>query len=311
MPRGRPSGKKDAVKRGTKKVTSKHKSSIGRGVAAAAEKKRKARAAEKQKEDEESRTKNSRFWKRTRKEDDDTTNKPETLSDTNSVHDTKNDDNVEENRSSRSSSDSEYFSCCEEPDEYELYHTPQNIQEEIDEDPDDMSPHHGDYGAEDFCEDEPVMLLYRMAVQKRLQAELVTQGKNVLPSLERKWLIEYLKTHNWTIHDYDAEYICKMLNQKLKVIIFQEKWYYRTIHIWLPDVRWGKGCTPVCPRCDTNTNVSFHCWRDNHFGRKIVSLDTNYFIMSRRYICKTCKRNISNSPMSSSVGLKMHKLILM
>ena len=78
---------------------------------------------------------------------------------------------------------------------------------DYDEDPDDMTPHHGDYGAEDDCEDEPVMLLYRKAVQKRLQAELVTQGKNLLPSLESKWLLEYLKTHNWTIQNYDAQYI--------------------------------------------------------------------------------------------------------
>ena len=59
MPRGRPSGKKVAVKRGTKKTAGTQRRNIGIAVAAAAEKKRKARAAEKQKEDEESRTKNS------------------------------------------------------------------------------------------------------------------------------------------------------------------------------------------------------------------------------------------------------------
>lgn len=282
MGRGRPVGKKDAIKRSTKKPTTSHKRSIGIGVAAAAEKKRKTRDAQKQKEDEVSRTQHARFWKRTKKE----TNNVATLPDTNSDHGTESDDNAEEDRSS---SESEYFSCYEDQEEYESYHTPQNVEENIDEDPSDKTPHHGDFGAEDGCEDEPVMLLYRKAVQKRLQAELATQGKNMLKALERKWLLEYLKVHNWTIHDYDAEYICKMLNQKSKVITFDEKWYYRTIYVWLPDVRWGKECTPVCPRCDSNKDVSFHCWRDNHFGRKIISLDTNYFIMSRRYICKKCK----------------------
>ena len=38
---------------------------------------------------------------------------------------------------------------------------------------------------------------------------------------------------------------------------------------------------------DTRLPAS-HCWRDNHFGRRIVTLDTHYFTISRRYKCGAC-----------------------
>ena len=45
---------------------------------------------------------------------------------------------------------------------------------------------------------------------------------------------------------------------------------------------------PVCPCCESSSAVASHCWRDNHFGRRIVTLDTHYFTISRRYKCGAC-----------------------
>ena len=46
---------------------------------------------------------------------------------------------------------------------------------------------------------------------------------------------------------------------------------------------------PSCPHCRSNSNVGPHCWRENHAGRRICSLDEHYFAISRRYICHTCE----------------------
>ena len=127
------------------------------------------------------------------------------------------------------------------------------------------------------------MQIYSKHIQIRLQSETASQGRNVLPALEKKWLIAYLQAHDWWIRRYDAKSICKQLG-----IDFQEGSYYRDVKIWLPDVQWGKDCTPVCPNCDTNCNVSFHAWRSNHYGRKIIGMKENYFTLSRRYKCSKC-----------------------
>jgi hypothetical protein len=37
--------------------------------------------------------------------------------------------------------------------------------------------------------------------------------------------------------------------------------------------------------------VGVHGLRTNHFGRRIISLNTNYFVMSRCYICNQCKED--------------------
>ena len=33
-----------------------------------------------------------------------------------------------------------------------------------------------------------------------------------------------------------------------------------------------------------------HTWRENHFSRRVIGLDTNYFIVSRRCICHACEK---------------------
>ena len=48
--------------------------------------------------------------------------------------------------------------------------------------------------------------------------------------------------------------------------------------------------------------------RDNHFGRRIIGLDTNYYVISRRYICGECESNSKQAkkaamPAPESAGL--------
>ena len=38
------------------------------------------------------------------------------------------------------------------------------------------------------------------------------------------------------------------------------------------------------------SQVGAHGWRENRFGRRVIGLDTCYFILSRRYICHTCQK---------------------
>ena len=46
---------------------------------------------------------------------------------------------------------------------------------------------------------------------------------------------------------------------------------------------------PCCPNCCSNGEVGFHGWRDSHHGRRITNMNTNYFVLSRRYVCHDCQ----------------------
>ena len=67
---------------------------------------------------------------------------------------------------------------------------------------------------------------------------------------------------------------------------FSEPSYYRDIYVWLPDVRWA--AVEAMPCC-SNGKMGFHGWRDSHHGRRITDMNTNYFALSRRYVCHGCK----------------------
>ena len=59
--------------------------------------------------------------------------------------------------------------------------------------------------------------------------------------------------------------------------------------VWLPDEQWGRVAMPPCVSCRSASCVGIHGWRDKHFGRRVCSLTTHYFIISRRYICHSCE----------------------
>ena len=75
--------------------------------------------------------------------------------------------------------------------------------------------------------------------------------------------------------------------------------YYRSVFVWLPDVRWGDEVMPCCPSCKCNTDVFSHGFHDSNFGRKVIGLKSNYFIISKRYICKRCKKK--NGDLSTTI----------
>ena len=99
------------------------------------------------------------------------------------------------------------------------------------------------------------------------------------------WLKNYLFKNDWIIKKRDAPSTAKLLS-----LPAANKAYYRDVHVWLPDVRWGKKMMPSCPHCRTNKDVNMHGFRSNHHGRLVVGLEENYHMISRRYMCRCCRR---------------------
>ena len=120
-----------------------------------------------------------------------------------------------------------------------------------------------------------VQQTYLKVVFDRLKEEV---GGRAAPLLK-----PFLDLNDWWLRAVHAPKICEWLG-----IACDEPSYYVDIYVWLPDVRWGAVAMPVCPCCESSSAVGSHCWRDNHFGRRIVTLDTHYFTISRRYKCGAC-----------------------
>ena len=129
-------------------------------------------------------------------------------------------------------------------------------------------------------EEKGVMQIYLQAIYKELRIETSRDSKG----LSKNWLMDFLITCNWRIPFHRAKFMCRKLE-----ISFTEDAYYRDVEVWLPEIRFGLECMPKCPTCKSNAKVSFHAYRENHFGRKIISLNTCYYIQSRRYICANYK----------------------
>ena len=149
--------------------------------------------------------------------------------------------------------------------------------------------------------DDGIMGEFLKAVKLRLQEEL-----KATTALQQH-LSMLLKNNDWVLLACHAKKICELL--KLR---FHEPSYYRDVVIWLPDVRWGVQAIPCCPNCRSNAKVGVHGWRDNHFGRRITTMTSNYFILSRRYICHECERDACSAKvaamlMAEEQGLQVMK----
>ena len=121
---------------------------------------------------------------------------------------------------------------------------------------------------------------YIRGLQKRIQYEVSCK----FPALERPWLRQHLLENHWTTCLKDGPKIAQNLGLKQEHVF-----YYPRVDFWLPDLQWGPSLMPCCPNCLTNNRVDPHAFHDNHFGRIVVDQTENYYIVSRRYICKTCK----------------------
>jgi hypothetical protein len=124
----------------------------------------------------------------------------------------------------------------------------------------------GDDGDEDEEDTPGPMRVYPKAVFARIKEELGAQFTG------EQWMMERLKEHKWWLRADFADTVCEKLE-----IEYGEPAYYRDIHVWLPDLRWGVEFMPVCGTCQ-NPAKRAHGFQPNHYGRKIITWDTHYFI---------------------------------
>lgn len=122
------------------------------------------------------------------------------------------------------------------------------------------------------------MKIYLEAVLVRLQEETTTRGQQVV----KRWLTDLLAKDGWWILAVRAKDVCKQLS-----ISYEEPAYYKDVRVWLPDIQYNS--MPPCPSCKCPNNVSPHGFRTDYPARRICALNNTYFIMSRRYICGSCK----------------------
>jgi hypothetical protein len=122
-----------------------------------------------------------------------------------------------------------------------------------------------------------VMREYLLKIQKRIKTELSDKTMD-------KWLLVLLRNDEWWIEVKRAKQVCKKLD-----LNFSEPSYYRDVRVWFPEKEFGQNCMPTCVSCNSNAQVAVHGYFNKSPARRVVSLQTHYYVMSRRYICHTCK----------------------
>ena len=111
-----------------------------------------------------------------------------------------------------------------------------------------------------------------------VRAQLILETKQLPAS--RGWLLRMLEVDDWWLRASHAHAICALLKLKSPA----EKFYYRDVYIWLPEVRWKGEGMPACPNCKCNSNVQRHGQADvKDFGRRVTAEHTHYYVASRRY----------------------------
>lgn len=161
---------------------------------------------------------------------------------------------------------------------------PQDVHAELHDDDGDVDDDHR-ASSEHHAPESSVMGEYLKGVYQRLHSE--TTGPASRDSSSEPWLLNMLqkKEADYWLKASFASTVCEKLG-----IVHQEPAYYRDIKVWLPDLQWGREATPPCVQCGSAKHVGVHGYRDNHFGRRVVGLTENYFVISRRYICKCCEK---------------------
>ena len=94
-------------------------------------------------------------------------------------------------------------------------------------------------------------------------------------------MIKLLGQNDWWLRSEHALYICR----KLGIEDPTEKYYYRSIYVWLPDTRWGADSMPSCVNGCLNTHVSSHAFRTDTIGRRVTDDSTHYYV---RRAWRTC-----------------------
>jgi hypothetical protein len=102
-----------------------------------------------------------------------------------------------------------------------------------------------------------VMDVYLDAISKRLKKEVNSKIAT------DQWLMTMIKAGDWWLHPRMAKTICKKLG-----LTYDEPYYYRAIHVWLPHKRWDDAAMPPCVSCQSADNVSPHDFP--HAARRVV-----------------------------------------
>jgi len=106
-----------------------------------------------------------------------------------------------------------------------------------------------------------VMGLYLLAIQKRIRKEI--RDKNM--SSEDKWLHKLLKDDEYLIEVKRAKAICKKLS-----LNFSERYYYRNIRVWFPEIEFGPQCVPTCVSCKRSGAVAVHGYFEKCPARRVI-----------------------------------------
>ena len=147
-----------------------------------------------------------------------------------------------------------------------------------------------------------VMGVYLKAVFDRLREETSEKSQGCAAACQDRWLLKHLKQWNWKISGKHAKFMCDRLGLE-----YSEPAYYRSIHVWLPDLRWGRIAMPPCVNCKDSSQVESKGYQSNHCGRRVYSMDTHYFIISRRYKCKKCEEKAQETKASEMRAKEMAK----
>lgn len=118
------------------------------------------------------------------------------------------------------------------------------------------------------------------AVRDRIKEECKMEAN----AEKDKWLFRYLKQHKYWIRSEVSEFMCSQLGIQADL-----QGYYRDVRLWLPDEQFG--IDPVCPSCKSNKRIGVHGYHKKTIARKVLDLNASYYLMSRRYICHTCKND--------------------
>ena len=117
----------------------------------------------------------------------------------------------------------------------------------------------------------------------RLLAELNRKGTS---NVSDTWLKEYLISHGFWVRSEALPTIARKLGFEKKKIVKQ---YLRDIRLWMPELEVGHSCMPHCPSCGQSSRVGSNGFNRSRPGRRIITFNTHYYIMSPRYRCLGCK----------------------
>ena len=144
------------------------------------------------------------------------------------------------------------------------------------------------------AEDTP-MRAYLRLINKRLVDEMGAKSE-----CTDKWLKKLLDRNDWWLRTEHALHICS----KLGIEEPSERFYYYSVYVWLPDVRWG--AMPSCPCGCNRENVISHGFRTDTIGRRVTGVDTHYYVIGKRYKCTACEKAAMAEKAASAAASKTY-----